>query len=69
MDEATRRIARRGKKAAIVAAACALVPLLTGCGPALAGFGAISTVYFGAIITTPLRSYVGAVIRQIIVGG
>lgn len=69
MDGAIRRIARSGKRACLVATACALVPLLTGCGPALAGFGAISTVYFGAIITTPLRSYVGSVIRQIIVGG
>lgn len=49
--------------------AIAFTPLLTGCGPALVGFGSVSALYATAIITTPLRSIVGGYIRQLVVGG
>lgn len=57
----------------VSAAALALtgvsLTLLTGCTPLAGAFSTATTVLWGGVVYMPLRSLVGAVLRQIVVGG
>ncbi len=60
----------RGSRGAVAVLLAGLgLGLLPGCVPLAGAFSTATTVLWGGIVYMPLRSLVGAVLRQFIVGG